>query len=234
LPVTSVRAITLTILSAVVIGLLIQVDQATIDAAPGLPHVLFGVAKTQSGTPVPSGTLLEARIGNVNYAQTVNPSTGVGSQDTRTHSLTGGGLNYGASAHFQICADNPDTGAVEGGADGDQIVFYVAGIQAEAQPSTVFSPGGSLRVDLTISSLTAPTAVPATASTSACVTPQSPSAPTATATASPSTGGGGGAAPPATSTPEPIPGVSAWGLVVLGAVLAALTVLTVHRRPDPA
>ena len=114
MPVTLVRAITLALLSVAALVLLIHVELTTINAAPGLPHVLFGVAKTQSGTPVPSGTLIEARIGNVNYAQTVNLSTGVGSQDTRTHSLTGGGLNYGSTVHFQICADDLATGGIEG------------------------------------------------------------------------------------------------------------------------
>ncbi len=76
--------------------------------------MLFGVAKTQSGTPVPSGTLIETRFGNVNYAQTITHSTGIGSQDTRTHSLTGGDLNYGTSAAFQICDDDSATEAVEG------------------------------------------------------------------------------------------------------------------------
>jgi hypothetical protein len=161
LPITPVRAFTLAILSVVALGLLIHVQQATINAVPGLPYVLFGVAKTQSGTPVPSGTLIEARIGNVNYAQTVNQSTGVGSQDTRTHSPTGSGLNYGSKATFQICGDDSATEAVEGGTEGDQIVFFVAGIQAEAQPSIGFLVGGSLRVDLTIPSLTAPTGIPA-------------------------------------------------------------------------
>ena len=159
---------------------------------------------------LPSGTLIEARIGNVNYAQTINQSTGVGSQDTRTHSLTGGNLNYGTSAAFQICGDDSATEAVEGSAEGDQIVFYVAGIQAAAQPSTVFLVDGSLRVDLTIPSLTAPTGIPAAPSTSACTVTGAPSAP----------------------TPEPIPGMTAWGLAVLGAVLAMLTALAAHRRLD--
>lgn len=140
--------------------------------------MLFGVAKTQSGTPVPSGTLIEARIGNGNHAQTITHSTGIGSQDTRTHSLTGGDLNYGTSAAFQICGDDSPTEAVEEGAEGDQIVFYVVGIQAAAQPSTVFLVDGSLRVDLTIPSLTAPTGIPAAPSTSACTVTRALSAPT--------------------------------------------------------
>ncbi|MDP6064584.1 MAG: hypothetical protein QGI49_07315, partial [SAR202 cluster bacterium] len=110
--------------------------------------MLFGVAKTQSGTPVPSGTLIETRFGNVNYAQTITHSTGIGSQDTRTHSLTGGDLNYGTSAAFQICDDDSATEAVEGGAEGDQIVFYVAGKQAAAQPSTVSLVDGAIHVNL--------------------------------------------------------------------------------------
>jgi hypothetical protein len=84
LPVTPVRAFTLAILSVVVLGLLFHVQQTTINAASSLLYVLFGVAKTQSGTPVLLGTLIEARIGNGNYAQTINLQTFVGSQDTLT------------------------------------------------------------------------------------------------------------------------------------------------------
>ena len=246
MPVTPVRAITLALLSAVALALLIHVGLATIDAAPGIPYVLFGLAKTQSGTPVPSGTLIEARIGNVHYGQ-----TGTGSQDTRAHSVTGGGLNYGSTATFQVCADDPATGAVEGGAAGDQIVFFVAGIQAEAQPSTLFQAGVAQRVDLTIPSLIAPTAIPASTSASACTVAGAPSAPTATptvastptatatvtatpqATSTPTSTPTATATPTATPapTPEPIPVVSVWGLAALGAVLAMLTILAVRREP---
>ena len=57
-------------------------------------------------------------------------------------------------------------------------MFYVVGIQAAAQPSTVFLVDGSLRVDLTIPSLTAPTGIPAAPSTSACTVTRALSAPT--------------------------------------------------------
>ncbi len=139
--------------------------------------------KRSPAHPLPSGELIEARIGKVNYAQTVNPSTGVGSQDTRIHSVTSG-FNYGSSANFQVCEDDPATGAIEGGVTGDSVVFFVAGIQAEArrvgvdgspQTSILFGAGSATqRIDLTILSLTAPKAIPASTSTSACVTAPAP------------------------------------------------------------
>jgi hypothetical protein len=257
-------------LAVAAIGLLVDAALTTIVAAPVQPYVLFGLAKTQSGTPVTSGILIEARIGNVHYGQTVNPSTGAGSQDTRTHSLNSG-VNYGFTATFQVCTDDPATGAIEGGVTGDSVVFFVAGIQAEArrvgvdgspQASIPFAVGSTTqRVDLTIPSLTAPTAIPGSASVFAC-TPgggQIAPPPTANPTSQPVSGGVGGAASPtptatgtptptgtptatptptavpsSTSTdedPEPIPVASTWGLAALGAVLAALTVLVVRRKP---
>lgn len=247
MPVTLFRAITLAMLAVAAIGLLVDAALTTIVAAPVQPYVLFGLAKTQSGTPVTSGILIEARIGNVHYGQTVNPSTGAGSQDTRTHSLNSG-VNYGFTATFQVCTDDPATGAIEGGVTGDSVVFFVAGIQAEArrvgvdgspQASIPFAVGSTTqRVDLTIPSLTAPTAIPGSASVFACTPgggqiappPTANPTPTGTPTATPTPT----AVPSSTSTdedPEPIPVASTWGLAALGAVLAALTVLVVRRKP---
>ena len=90
----------------------------SVSAEPKAPHVLYGVATTSDGTSLGSGLLVEARIGNVHYGQTVNAQTGVGSQDTRTHAVNEG-FNYGSKVNFQVCADDPNSAPTEGGEPGD-------------------------------------------------------------------------------------------------------------------
>jgi hypothetical protein len=191
--------------------------------------VLFGVAKTQSGTPVTAGTLIEAGIGNVNYAQTVNQSTGAGSQDTLTHSLTGSGLNYGASAYFQICTYNPGYRGSRRGC-GRQSDSVIRGGDSARGPAVNRLPAGRLTSGRSDHPLVGRAdSHPCNAihismhgRRSALRTRPRPRA-TAIST------------PTATPTPthEPIPVVSAWGpLAILGAVLAMLTALAVHRKPD--
>ena len=102
---------------------------ATVSAAPVAPHVVFGQTRTQGATILGAGLPIEARIDNIHYGQSINPQSGVATQDTRTHS-TASGLNYGTAVHFQVCADDPGTGAVEGGTDNEQIFFFIDGIQA--------------------------------------------------------------------------------------------------------
>ncbi len=86
----------------------------TATAEPKTPHVLFGQIRTESGTVLDAGLSIEARINNIHYGQSVNPSTGVATGNTQTHATTGSGLNYGSLENFQVCADDPATSAVEG------------------------------------------------------------------------------------------------------------------------
>lgn len=188
------------ILSAVALLLVVLRQPPSASAAPRQPHVVFGQARTESGTILSSGLVIQARINNINYAQTINPTTGVGTQSTQTHAQNSSGLNYGTAASFQVCADDLGTSAVEGGQDGQQIFFYVNGIQAQALRSTDTTPVASIgfesgqatqRVDLIIPSLSASAAGAATASSAACTTQAAPTAPTPTPTVTP--------------TPTPVP-----------------------------
>jgi len=85
----------------------------SVSAAPELPYVLFGRAWDASGTVLGANLAIEARSNNIHYAQSVNPSTQLVSSHTRTHSpATLLHYNYGNSIKFQICADDPATGAI--------------------------------------------------------------------------------------------------------------------------
>ena len=99
--------------------LLFRGGLSSVSAAPVAPHVLFGQARTQDDTVLDSGLAIEARINNINYGQTVDASTGIGSQSVITHVQDSSGLNYGTQFNFQVCADDPGTSVLEGGKNGD-------------------------------------------------------------------------------------------------------------------
>ena len=201
----------------------------SVSAEPKAPHVLFGIAKTSDDTPVGSNLTVQARIGNVHYGQSVNAQTGVGSQDTRTHAVNSSGLNYGSSVNFQVCADDPNTSATEGGKLGDAISFFFNGIAATvivsgtSQSSVSFDLGAVQRVDLVIPSLSASQAAGATASADACETQAAPTPVVATpaVTATPTTSAG---FPGADPTATPIPA---------GVVLLATPTPTPTLTPTP-
>ena len=186
---------------ALLLVLLPKYDVYIAKAAPLAPHVLYGQVKTQDGTIVASGLSISARISNIHYGQSVNSSTGIGSQSTKTHSADSSGFNYGTLGNFQICADDPSTSPREGGQADQTITFYVDGIKAQAQrvgidsspvAGLAFAVGkANQRVDLIIPSLSTPKAGTATASNDACTTAKAATAPTATPTPAPDTGGGG-------------------------------------------
>ena len=202
-------------LSTLVLLLSMWTDSSTssVSAAPELPYVLYGRAWTSDGTVLGANLTIQARINNIHFGQSVNPSTQLGTSNTQTHAAaTTAHYNYGNSSNFQICADDPATSPIEGGKSGENIVFYVSGIQATAQrvgvdgsarASIPFSSGGTHRVDLVIPSLQSATAVAATASSAACTTAAAPAAPTATPTPTPDAGFGGFTPPTATPTPAP-------------------------------
>jgi len=179
-----------------------------VGAVPQPPNIFYGIVKAGSAA-VGSGVRVEARIGNVDYAQSViNTTTGAATRTTTTHAVNDQGFNYGSSANFQVCADDTGTGAIEGGKDGDVVTFYVAGIQATTEPATVlFLRGSSQRVDLSVSSLSAPTAAPATFNAAACTTLQATPTPTRSPTPTPTTvsGVGGFFFPADTPTPTTVP-----------------------------
>lgn|GEM_PF-2526696 len=178
---------------ALFVAVVLESGAPTATAEPKTPHVLFGQVRTQAGDILDAGVSIQARINNIHYGQSVNPSTGVGTQTTQTHT-TVAGLNYGSQSNFQVCADDPATSAIEGGVNDQSITFYANGILAQALRSSDSSPVASIpfevgqatiQVDLIIPSLTTAPASAATASSDACTTQQPATVPTATPTITP-------------------------------------------------
>ncbi|MGQ9459723.1 MAG: PKD domain-containing protein [Candidatus Bathyarchaeaceae archaeon] len=98
-------------------------------AIPQMPHQFYG-SVTIAGEPAPDGTLVEAKINNVMYANTTT--------------LDG---KYGYSPVFYVPADDPETPTKEGGANGETVDFYVNGVYAA---SYTFQIGSVTRLDLAI------------------------------------------------------------------------------------
>lgn len=219
-----VAGLVLVLIFALVMAALPGGGPPSVSAVPAAPHIFYGLATTQDGNPVPAGLSIQARIGNVNYAQSVNESGASVPSQLRTHSVNSSNYNYGSDLNFQVCGDDSSSPAKEGGRSGDPITFYVDGIQATvvkivggvAQPEAAtisWQTGAVDRVNLIIPSLTAPKAPSATSSSAAC----SEAAPTPTPTAIAPTGtvptptpgtqppGGGGLPPPGGFLPPLLP-----------------------------
>jgi hypothetical protein len=119
---------------ALLVALWPQGGTSTVSAAPTLPYVLFGRVWTTDGTSLGANLSIQARINNVHYAQSVNPSTMIGSMDTRTHApVTSAHYNYGSTNNFQVCADDTATTPIEGGKSAEKVFFFIEGIQAQAK-----------------------------------------------------------------------------------------------------
>jgi len=101
-----------------------------VQAVPPIPHRFYG-AVTIAGEPASNGTLVEAVINNVTYA---NTTTSGGKYD------------------FQVPGDDLDTPEIEGGKSGDKIDFYVARTYAT---SHTWEFGDITALDLTIAAPTA-------------------------------------------------------------------------------
>ena len=175
-------------------------DPSPVSAVPRVPHSFFGVV-TGNGTSVGSGVKIEARIGNVHYGHTAD-SAGDLDQDTQIHAVDGSGFNYGTQSIFRVCADDNATDEIEGGATGDEITFYIDDIEATPSEAVTFSQGSETRIDLIYDPSGA--TVAATPSDDACTV--------------------------ASSTPTPIPSVSVWGVVAMGAGFVVLILVSVQAR----
>ena len=205
-----INALVVTALSVamvVIIGFLFN-QHRVVYAEPKTPHVIYGIIKDASGNTLGSGINVQTRISNINYAQSVN-TVGGSSRITQTHAATGSGYNYGTSANFQICADDPSTGIREGGQPGQSMIFVVNGKIAtpfDSEGNSIspsFTRGSIQRIDLIVSTTDA---AAVTSSSDACSTFQQLLEPTATptpaapiimmpiptATPVPVSGGGGG------------------------------------------
>ena len=153
--------------------------------------------------------LIEARIGDVNYAN----STDVG-RDTRT---TSGGFFGLTGKDLHVCKDVTETPQKEGGNDGDVIEFYVEDVRAEARlpggavvDPVLFEQASSTELDLFVPSLTVDKVL-ATLSEDACTnqvptpTPTPTSTPEPTSTPLPTVPPTPGGAPPPADGGAPPP-----------------------------
>lgn len=125
---------TFTIILTVFLALTICVFNAS--AQPLMPHRFYGEV-----AGFPDGTLVEAKIEGVTYANTTT--------------LNG---TYGYLPNvFDVPGDDPNTPEKEGGVTGDTVNFYVAGIFVT---SYTFESGASTRLDLSIPLIANFTATP--------------------------------------------------------------------------
>lgn len=232
---------------------------AAVQAVPTLPHI-FGGNVIIDGFNAGGGHIIQARINNVNYAQSIRDGV-----RTRNTMIEFDGT-FGFVHNFQVCGDTSDTSTIEGGVPGDIIKFYVDNVLAEVQdPRTneiidpvLFASGaltginlilsGSVLVIETASSVActigdeaAPTATAtATAAPTPTATPVSPIPPTPTATATafppvpPTPTVTATPVPPApptpTPTPVPVPGSTSWGLGLMAAGFIAILGIVILRR----
>ena len=162
-----------------------------VQAAPQPPAAFHG-SVTIGGATASGGIEIQARIGGVNYAH----SSSAGDNIPRTASDG----TYGKGANvFQVLADDPGTGAKEGGESGETIQFYVGGDEAtEVAATAAFAAGTVTECNLSVTSLP-PTPTPTPAPTP---TPMPTATPTPTATPAPTPTPIG---PPPTHTPTPMP-----------------------------
>ncbi|NIS81747.1 MAG: tandem-95 repeat protein, partial [Anaerolineales bacterium] len=114
------------ILSALLIAL---TSTAALAAPPPLPSSFYGTVQL-SGADVPPGTIISAWIGDVEYVSTV-------------------GFLDGDRSVFvlDVPGDDPDTPGIEGGVDGDSIVFQVAGFNADQ--TAIWEGGTHVELNLT-------------------------------------------------------------------------------------
>ncbi len=105
------------------------------DQPPRLPSAFYGTV-TQNGQNVPNGTLLSAWINGVKYAETTTFMTTINSQQVSVYTIT-------------VPGDDPSTpGTIEGGNEGDTIVFKVGG--ALTDQTGTWHEGTDVEINLTV------------------------------------------------------------------------------------
>jgi hypothetical protein len=104
---------------------------------PPLPSSFYGTVKVD-GANVPADTLISAWIGSVKHAEA-------------TVSLYAGDTMYG----LNVPGDDPATpGTIEGGVEGDTVVFHIGGLVADQ--TGIWHSGTNVSLDLTYSSAVPP------------------------------------------------------------------------------
>ena len=116
-----VATTTAALVLALVLSLL--VGGSTAQAVPVTPHTFFGNAFTGTNpgtaTAAGAGVAIQARIANVNFAN---------SFDTGRNTKTDAGGKYGqvGGSNFHVCGDTTDIPSKQGGVSNDEITFYIA------------------------------------------------------------------------------------------------------------
>ena len=150
-------------------------SETPVYSLPAGPHGFYGKVTDSNNDLIGAGASIEARIGNVHFAQSIDPATDTSTRTTVIHAASSG-LNFGVLANFQVCGDDVATTAKEGGTKVDSITFYVGGVTAwiieigdvaTSQSAITFATLASTKLHLRIPSLDA-TQTAATASSVAC------------------------------------------------------------------
>ncbi|MDH7488907.1 MAG: hypothetical protein QHH80_05315 [Anaerolineae bacterium] len=114
---------------------------AAADQPPRLPSAFYGTVK-MNGANVPNGTLVSAWINGVKYAETTTFMTTINGQQVSVYTIT-------------VPGDDPSTPGIEGGNEGDTVVFRV-GTDLADQTGT-WHEGTDVALNLTVNC--SPTAV---------------------------------------------------------------------------
>ena len=104
-------------------------SETAVYSVPSDGHGFYGKVTDSSNTLIGAGASIEARIGNVHFAQSVDSATDTSTQTTVTHAASSG-FNFGVLTNFQVCGDYLSTKVKEGGTKVDSITFYVGGVTA--------------------------------------------------------------------------------------------------------
>ncbi|GAB4506496.1 MAG: hypothetical protein Kow00123_06340 [Anaerolineales bacterium] len=107
---------------------------AAADQPPRIPSAFYGTVKL-NGANVPNGTPVSAWINGVKYAETTTFMTTINSQQVSVYTIT-------------VPGDDPSTSGVEGGNEGDTVVFR-AGTDLADQTGT-WHEGTDVELNLTV------------------------------------------------------------------------------------
>lgn len=131
-------AVVVSLLTAVLLTSLVP---SHVMAVPQIPMQLYGNVVI-GGSPAPDGIEIDARIGGISYKTATTVGGQYGYYD-----------EYGETSLFLVPADDPDTPAKEGGIEGENVMLYVGG---ELSAFVRYSYGANVTIDLSVSSLEAP------------------------------------------------------------------------------
>lgn len=118
------------IAASVVMTILLLASATVVEAAPPLPSSFHGIVKWDNGNNVPEGTIVSAWINGVKYAETESQ------------------MDSGDSVYaIDVPGDDLETPGVEGGVEGDSIVFKVG--DSTASQTGTWHTGTDVELNLT-------------------------------------------------------------------------------------